>query len=310
MRVLVTGGTGYLGAAIVRAVSRHGHQPVIFSRRASAAELPGVPIDGDIRDLPSLRRAAEGVEAIVHSAALVSQWHPRPVEFHEVNIGGVHNVLDVTRSLGIAKIIYTSSFMALPPYGTDAPLDANDYLRTKRDARGVMLAAADRGAPIVTLYPGVVYGPGPPTEGNLVGRLLRDHLRGRLPGIIGADRQWSFSYVDDVAEAHVAAVERAESHGEYTVGGENAPQMRVFELARELTGARLPRRIPARVAYTFGAFEAARSAMTGRPPFLTHGAVEIFLHDWRLDSTRTVRELSYRMTPLDAGIRATLAGLT
>jgi nucleoside-diphosphate-sugar epimerase len=80
--------------------------------------------------------------------------------------------------------------------------------------------------PIVSLLPGVIYGPGAATEGNLVGRLVRDHLEGRLPGVIGADRQWSFSYVDDVAAAHVGALTRGERGGEYLIGGENAPQMR------------------------------------------------------------------------------------
>ena len=309
MRVLVTGGTGYLGAAIVRQLAARGHQPVIFARHASAAGLPGVAFDGDIRDLPALRSAADGVDAIIHSAALVRIWHPRPAEFHEVNVGGLHNALDTTRALGIRRLVYTSSFLALPPFGSQAPLHANDYQKTKRDAREVALAAARGGAPIVTLYPGVVYGPGAATEGNLVGRLLRDHLAGRLPGVIGADRQWSFAHVDDVAGAHVTAVESPQASGEYLLGGENAPQMRLFEIARHVTGAKLPRRIPPPIAYAVASLERARSGIMGTPPLVTRGAVAIFLHDWRLDSARSIRELNYRITPLEAGIRALLDGL-
>lgn len=309
MRVLVTGGTGYLGAAIVRALASRGHLPVVFARRASAAGLPAVPLDGDIRDLPSLRRAADAVDAVIHAAALVSIWQPRPAEFDEVNIGGLHNVLDVIASRGIPRLVYTSSFMALPPFGGTAPLDANDYQRSKRQARDVALSAARAGAPVTLLYPGVVYGPGAATEGNLVGRLLRDHQDGRLPGIIGADQWWSFAYVDDVAQAHVTAVESRHASGEFLLGGENAPQMRLFELARDIEGAKLPRRIPAVAAYAVAAFEEARSAVTQKPPLLTRGAVSIFLHDWRMDSARSVRELSYRMTPLETGVRATLAAL-
>ncbi|HJR61228.1 MAG TPA: NAD-dependent epimerase/dehydratase family protein, partial [Vicinamibacterales bacterium] len=76
MRVLVTGGTGYLGAAIVRALHARGHTPVVFARHASAAGLPGVPHDGDVRDRPAIRRAAAEADAIVHAAALVSIWRP------------------------------------------------------------------------------------------------------------------------------------------------------------------------------------------------------------------------------------------
>ena len=309
MRVLVTGGTGYLGAAIVRALAARGHSPVVFARRASSAELPGVAIDGDIRDLPALRSAADGADALVHAAALVSIWHPRPVEFHEINLGGLHNVLDTTRALGIRRLVYTSSFLALPPFGASTPLNANDYQRTKREARDAALAAARAGAPIVTLYPGVVYGPGAPTEGNLVGRLLRDHLAGRLPGVIGADHHWSFAYVDDVAAGHVMAMETPHASGEYTLGGENAPQMRLFELARQQVGGKLPRRIPSVVAHAGAAVEEARARLTGHVPLLTRGAVEIFLHDWRLNSDRSIAELSYRITPLAEGIRRTLDGV-
>ena len=203
----------------------------------------------------------------------------------------------------------TKASTILPPFGATAPIDANEYQRTKREARDVAVAAARGGAPIVTLYPGVVYGPGAATEGNLVGRLLRDHLAGRLPGIIGADRQWSFAYVDDVARAHVAAVETAHAAGEYTLGGENATPMRAFEIAQHLTGAKPPRRIPAPVAYAIAAVEEVRARFTGHSPVLTRGAVEIFLHDWRLDSERSIRELSYRVTPLPYGIRLVLNDL-
>jgi farnesol dehydrogenase len=310
MRVLVTGGTGYLGAAIVRALAVRGHTPVVFARRASSAALPGVAIDGDIRDLPAVRSAAEGADAIVHAAALVSIWRARAVEFHEINVGGLHNVLDATRALGIERLVYTSSFLALPPSGADTALEANDYQRTKREARDVARAAANAGAPVVLLYPGVIYGPGPATEGNLVGRLLRDHLAGRLPGLIGAGRCWSFAHVDDVARGHVMALETGHASGEYMLGGENAPQMRAFEIARQLTGAALPRGIPTPLAYVAAVIEEARARLTGHAPLLTRGAVEIFRHDWSLDSARSVRELSYRITPLTEGIQATLKGLS
>ena len=310
MRVLVTGGTGYLGAAIVHALHARGHQPVVFARRASASLLPGTLVNGDIRDLSSIRRAAD-VDAIVHAAALVSIWRRQPREFDDINIGGLSNVLDVAREHGVRRIVYTSSFLALPPADRDrdAPLNANDYQRTKRIARERACAAIAQGAPLVMLYPGVVYGPGEQTEGNLVARLLRDHLRGRLPGVVGAERPWSFAYVDDVATVHVEAVERADAAGEYTAGGENAPQMRIFEIARAVKGLPLPRRLPFALARAAGTLDELRSRITGRPPLLTRGAVDIFQRDWSLDSERAVRELGYRITPLEQGVRRTLESL-
>lgn len=306
MRVLVTGGTGYLGAAVVRTLHARGHRPVVFARHATSAELPGVPHDGDIRDRDALRRAADRVDAIIHLAALVSVWRPRRQDFDDVNVGGLHTVLDVARGAGIRRIIYTSSFLALPPSrGTCRPA-ANDYQRTKMQALRIARAAAAEGLPVVIIFPGVVYGPGPRTEGNLVGRLVYDHLDGRLPGLIGADNIWSYTYVDDVAAAHVEAIERDHVRGEFMAGGENAPQMRVFEIVQEITGRPLPRRIPLAAASALGAVHDAGARIFNRPPLLTRGIVNIFQCDWSIDSRRSVRELNYRITPLEKGLRTTL----
>jgi farnesol dehydrogenase len=308
MRVLVTGGTGYLGQAIVLAVARHGHHPVVFSRHARASGLPGTLVDGDIRDTAAVAAAAIGVDAICHSAALVSVWSPRRAEFDEVNVGGLRTVLAVCEERRIPRLVYTSSFLALPPADGNAPLSANDYQRTKAVARAVAAQAAQRGLPIVALFPGVIYGPGVVTEGNLVGRLISDHRARRLPGLIGADRPWSYAFVEDVAEAHVSALERLRLAAEYTLGGVNAPQMHVFEILRKLVGTPLPRRIPFAVAQAIAIAEEMRSAIVRRPPLLTRGIVEIFRHDWSLGSEQAARDLDYRVTPLEEGIARILGG--
>jgi nucleoside-diphosphate-sugar epimerase len=202
--------------------------------------------------------------------------------------------------------VVTSSFLALPPAGRSRPLEANPYQRSKVRAREVARMGIRRGLPLVTVTPGVIYGPGIDSEGNLVGRLIRDHLAGRLPGIIGADRTWAFSFVDDVADAHVRAMVAGEPGADYSAGGENAPQRRAFEILRELTGRPLPRRIPVPVAFLLGLADEIR-AHGGATPRLTRGTVRILAHDWPMDSQRSIKELSYRMTPLATGIRAMLA---
>jgi NAD+-dependent farnesol dehydrogenase len=309
MKVLVTGGSGYLGQAIVRTLLKRGHEPIVFARHATSSRLPGRLVDGDIRDHEGVRRAAEGVDGIIHSAALVSLWQPNPATFDEINVGGLEAVLEAAKSLGISRIVYTSSFLALPPAGANRALTANDYQRTKEKALAVARAAQASGQPVVILVPGVIYGPGVATEANLIGRLVADHRSGRLPGIVGADRAWSYAYVDDVADAHVNALSRTLSHGEYVVGGVNAPQMRVFEIVREHTGARLPRRIPFPVASGIAWVEEQRAALTGRPPLITRGAVKIFRYEWRLDSSRSIEELNYRIMPLESGVKAMLSSL-
>jgi nucleoside-diphosphate-sugar epimerase len=306
MRVLVTGGTGYLGSAIVRALARRAHTPVVFARHASASGLPGEHIDGDVRDRASVRRGVAGADAVCHSAALVSIWSPRAADFDDVNVAGVETVLDVCRAEGTPRIAVTSSFLALPPAGAKRAIEANGYQRTKVRAREIVRAAARAGAPIITLVPGVLYGPGAATEGNLVGRLVTDHLAGRLPGIIGADRTWSYAFVDDVAEGHVQAIERGEPGAEYPLGGVNVPQVRLFEILRDLTGAPLPRRIPYAAATAAAYVEELRCRISGGPPRLTRGTVRIFRHDWPVNSTRSEGELNYRIRPLLEGIQTVL----
>jgi nucleoside-diphosphate-sugar epimerase len=306
MRVLVTGGTGYLGRAVVRAFAAAGHEPVVLARSASRSGLPTPTIDGDVRDLATIDRAAEGCEVICHLAALVAVWRARAEDFDDVNVGGLRNVLQVTARRGL-RLIHTSSFLALPPSGQSTPILANDYQRTKVIAEREADMAARSGAALVRLYPGVIYGPGVASEGNLVGRLVDDHLGGRLPGIVGAGRIWSCAWIDDVAEAHVRAAEGAAPGTMYALGGENLPLMRVFEIVEARTGTPRPRRIPSGVALAIGAVEEARARLFHSPPLLTRGTVEIFGHDWPLDSRAAERDLGYRVRPLAEGMERLLA---
>lgn len=309
MRILVTGGTGYLGRAVVRALAARGHELVAFARRASASGLPGTPVDGDVRDRSALERAARGVDAICHMAALVSIWRPRSQDFDDVNVGGLRNVIETASALGIERVVYTSSFLALPPGGRSTPIEANDYQRTKVAADRLADASVGRGSPLIRVYPGVLFGPGAMSEGNLVGRLIDDHLKGRLPGLIGPERQWSYAYVDDVAAGHCAAIERGAAGARYMLGGINATQDDMFGIVGELTGRRRPRRIPYPIADALGALEEWRAATFGGTPLVTRGAVDIFRYDWALDSSGSIRDLQYSITPLRDGLVRTLEAL-
>jgi len=337
VRVLVTGGTGYLGCAVVQALRGASHDVVLYARTATTtasdlgavAAVPGraaseparrlvdaqsvapgsVPsvvtaVDGDVRDAARLTEAARGCQAIVHLAALVAVWRRDPREFDAVNVGGLHHVLDAARTWGMTRVVYVSSFLALAPPPLERAPAWNDYQRTKASADTLADAAVAAGAPLVRVYPGVIYGPGRLTEGNLVGRMISDHLAGRLPGVVGGARIWSFAYVDDVAAACVAAVERGRIGQRYLLGGEDAPQMRVFEIVRALTGRPLPRRLPGWLAAIGAAADELRATWFGGAPLLTTGTLEILLRDWPLGCGLAQQDLGYRVTPLADGIRA------
>ena len=250
----------------------------------------------------ALQRAAESCEAMIHAAAVVSLWRAPSDVFDEVNVGGLENAIAAVRQAGMSRLVYTSSFLALAPSGSAAPLNANDYQRTKTAALERAREARATGLPIVITIPGVIYGPGPDTEANLVGRMLRDHAAGRLPGIVEGGRVWSFSYVEDVADGHVRALENPAASGEYGMGGENAPQRAIFEWLRRRTGHPLPREIPTMAAWAAGWFQESRARWAGTAPLVTRGAVSIFRHDWPVDSGAAVRDLGYHVRALDEGL--------
>ena len=330
MRVLVTGGTGYLGQAIVRALVSRGHSAVVFARRKTSEVVFGSAISkktsgvffedmptkktpdvffiaGDVRDRDALVAAARGCDAMIHSAALVSVWRPNPRDFDDVNVGGLQHALEAVRTHPLRRVVYTSSFLALPPAGRDAPLMANDYQRTKAAARLVADKARGEGLPIVSMYPGVIYGPGLLSEGNLIGRMIADHVAGRLPGLLGANRLWSFSWVEDVAAAHVAALEHEAPQASYQVGGPNLPQISPFEVLQRLKGTNLPRRLPLWVGPPVAWIDETRARLTGHRPQLTRATLDIFRHDWTLDSSDAERDLGYRQKDLAEGISEMMA---
>ena len=309
MKVLVTGGTGYLGRAVVRALAARGHAPVVFARTARQSGLPGTPSDGDIRDRAALETAAAGCDAICHMAALVSIWRRRRQDFDDVNVGGLQNVLAAAAAAGIRRMVYTSSFLALPPRGRETPLEANDYQRTKVAADRVATASVQSGHPLIRIYPGVIYGPGSFTEGNLVGRLIADHLKGKLPA------WWAPSSRGRTRSSRTSRrviVRRSNGRRRRALCARRRKRAATARLrsAWDMTGRRPPRRIPFGAATALGAAEELRVNLFGGTPLITRGAVDIFRQDWSLDSAVAVRDLGYTMTPLVNGIHRTLESLT
>ena len=318
MKVLLTGGSGFLGKHVARRLASAGHELRLLAREGS--NLDGLPeaevARGDVTDAASVRRAAEGCAAIVHLAALVKTWVPDPTRFEAVNVQGLRHVLEAARQAG-ARLVYTSSFIAVGPAGPE-PADEsrvhpgdryrNDYERTKAQADEVARAALAAGQDLVVLYPGVIYGPGEMTEGNIVVKMVIDHARGRMPAILGpGDRLWSYAYVDDVADGHLLALERARPGERFFLAGENVDMNGFFATVHEVSGLKPPRwHVPYAVAAALGLGMLAWAELTGHPPQLTHREVAIFREHWAYSSAKAERELGYRVRPLREGLRLTV----
>lgn len=324
MKILVTGGTGFLGRRIVSELAPRHALRLLVRRGSSRERFPdGVDFaEGDVTDRASLDRAVAGCDAVVHAAALVKILAPR-AEFDRINVGGLENVLGAVEQAGIERVLYVSSFIALGPTedGPGGVLDEtaeprdrawiNDYERTKtlsdRQARRAIAA----GFPLAVVYPGVIYGPGELTEGNIVVRHILDLVHGRLPALIGKPtRRWNYVFVEDVARGIAMVLEKSPPAGRYVLGGENVTLADFYATVGRLTGAKIPTlRMPDGLAKAAGAMQKAWARLRGTTPQLTPDLVEIYKHDWAYDSSRAEKELGYRGRPFADGLASTVSWL-
>jgi farnesol dehydrogenase len=326
VRILLTGGTGFLGRRTAARLARE-HSVRLLVRPGPAREGLGDGVEvaaGDVTDRDSLVAAMTGCDAVIHAAALVKILAPA-TDFDRVNVGGLDNVLAAAERAGVRRLLYVSSFIALGPSesGPGGLLDEsaeplrpgrrwiNDYERTKSTADAAARAAIARGVPLSVVYPAVIYGPGELTEGNIVVRHLLDLAHRRLPALLGRpERRWSYAFVEDVAEGIARALERGEAGGRYVLGGENVASADFYRTVAELGGFRVPSaRMPDAVATASGTLMKLAARFTGGTPKLTPDLVEIYRHDWAYDSSRAARELGYAPRPLATGLAETFAWL-
>jgi farnesol dehydrogenase len=323
VRILLTGGTGFLGRRLAARLAEPAadHELALLVRPSS--ERDGFPegvelVEGDVTDRASLEAAFADRDAVIHAAALVKIL-AAPASFDRVNVAGLDNVLAAAETAGVGRLVYVSSFMALGPTealpGGEADESTpasdrvwiNDYERTKTLADRRARRAIDEGAPLSVVYPGVIYGPGVLTEGNIVVRHLMDLAAGRLPGLLGDPaRRWNYVFVDDVAEGIARALSHAPG-ARFVLGGENVTQEHFYELVRRIGEIKVPRRrIPDAVAKAAGGFSKALARLTGGTPKLTPDLVEVYRHDWALDSSRAAAELDWRGRTLRQGLYETV----
>jgi NAD+-dependent farnesol dehydrogenase len=322
--ILLTGATGYLGSQIAHELIARQQPFRVLVRDPSRLDFQPATaccevVEGDLRDFSALRTACEGVEGILHTAALVKMWARDRSDFWRINLEGLQNLLHVAMNSGVKGVVYTSSFIALGPSSNEKASEGlrnpgpfrNEYEASKVEALTWLRAVGFRRFPVLALVPGVIYGPGPKTEGNLVGGMIDQYLSGRFPGLLGSgDQRWSFAFNADVVAAHLAALERGKFGEEYVLAGENRSLNDFFRLLAGLTGVRRQiRHLPFVAGKLVGAMELARAHLTGRSPHLTPGVVDIFKYDWIYSSAKAISELGYRVTSLEEGLTTTIEKL-
>jgi dihydroflavonol-4-reductase len=243
MKILVTGGTGFVGSHAVAAMLRDGSDVRLLVRHPESVRTPGADtVVGDVLDESAVSRALDGCDAVVHAAAIFSLDPRRAEEMRRTNARATELVLNGAAERGLDPIVHVSTTVALTRYGgsgPDLPLGDIDlpYAQSKIASERVARQLQDAGAPVVTIYPGAVYGPDDPYRGAW-SEQVRWIVLGRFPtfprgGLHVVD-------VRDVATLIAAVVQRPGAPRRYIVPGHHMDGHELYKAVSDATGRRLP----------------------------------------------------------------------
>ncbi len=317
MTTLVTGGTGFIGANLVRElVDTRAKVRVLARSTSNLSALTGLDVEvvvGDLLAPASLRAALAGVAVLYHVAADYRLWAPDPSLLYRVNVEGTRALLATAEAAGVSRIVYTSSVgtLGIPTDGTPgteitpvALADmVGDYKRSKFLAEREAEAAAGRGVPVVIVNPSAPIGPWDwkPTP---TGKMLVDYLRGRMFAYL--DTGLNLVHVRDVARGHIQAAERGRPGERYILGhaAGNLGLRAIFERLEPYTGIAAPRvRLPHGVALAIAAALEGVSRVTRREPLASRTAVRMAAKRMFFDPAKAIRELGLPQTPVDEALR-------
>jgi len=315
-RVLVTGGTGFVGSHLVERLFQRGHTVTCLVRDPDRLRwLTGVDVHlvkGDCSIPESLIPAVQNVSVVIHAAGLTKAKRAR--DYYEVNHIGTRNIIEacVRHNPGIEKFILISSLAAAGPSrdgrpvtDSDAPRPVSDYGKSKLFGENEALGKKDR-LPVVILRPSAVYGP----RDRDMFELFRWAARGLTLEIAGGDRYISPCFVQDLVTAILLAVEKkTESGSMYFVAENRAYSWSDFRQLLLTTGGLKARniKIPYAVAYLIGLFSELGSLFTSRPTLTNRQKInEAVQRYWTCDLGKIEKELGFRPEfPLQKGLEIT-----
>jgi dihydroflavonol-4-reductase len=311
---LVTGGTGFVGAHVVRALLARGRAVRCLVRRESRRDnLEGLDVEiavGDVRDRVSLARALGGVATLYHCAADYRLWVEDPGELSSVNVAGTQNVLAAAAEAGVAKVVYTSSVGALglnadgSPANETTPVARKEvvgrYKKSKYDAERAAEAWAGRGLPLVIVNPSTPVGE-LDVKPTPTGQMIVDFVNGRLPAYV--DTGLNVVDVRDVAQGHLLAAERGRIGEKYILGNRNMTLKEILDTLSRLTGLPAPTvRLPHAVPLAVAAASTLLANLTGRPPRVSLESVRMSMHRMFFDAGKAVSQLGLPQSPVEEAL--------
>ncbi len=306
---LVTGATGFVGAAVARALARRGHNLRFLVRagsdRRNLAGLQGELVEGNLAKPSSLPKAVKGCRYVFHVAADYRLWVPNPKMMRSINIDGTLALLVAAHDAGVERCVYTSSVAALGLNKNGQPADETTfvdpalligaYKRSKYDAEQAVRRIALAGHNIVIVNPSTPVGPGDikPTP---TGKMVLDAANGRMPAYVNTGL--NIVHVDDVAIGHVLALERGRAGDSYILGGENLMLKDLLRMIAAQARRRAPTlHLPITPLMPIAAVMEKLAARTGRPPLMTREMLQMARKKMFFSSAKAIRELGYSPRP-------------
>ncbi|MBM7166862.1 NAD-dependent epimerase/dehydratase family protein [Streptomyces sp. G44] len=306
--ILVTGGTGHLGANLVRRLVADGHQVRVLVRDTGAAQgaLDGLPVQkviGDVRDRASVSAAVDGCNRVFHCAARVSTSARGHRGIYDVNVTGTRHVLEAAWHSGVQRVVVTGSFSATGnPLGRPSTEDDphypfeehTPYTRSKVLVEHECHRAASQGLDVVVAVSTAIVGPHDYRPSRM-GRLLLDFAHGRLLAYIPGG--FEFVSTQDLVEGHLLAMAHGRPGGKYLLSTEFRTVDQMLDLYSEATGRPKPRlRVPAPMMHGLARFMDAPRAVLAphREPRFTPAAVGFLRSQRRADCSRSRTQLGFR----------------
>lgn len=318
-KILVTGGAGFIGSHVVRALLATYDAPVrvMHLPRENLLNLEGLDIElfpGDLTNPEQVAAAVEGCDVVFHLAAVYALWLPDMSLMQRVNVDGANNLFRTCLAKGVKRVVYTSSFACYAGQGLDTActeespfaLQESYYSRTKYEAHKLAEAYARKGLDIVIVCPTCPIGPGDvgPTP---TGRVLMEAFNS--PVLMGIETESNYIDVRDCATGHILALEKGRTGESYILGGENYTHPDVVRRLLRITGLR--RRVVVvkpewlRPMAKLGVWLAEH--VTHKAPFTTEVELEIARKGLVADAGKARRELGLKVRPLEESIHDALA---
>jgi dihydroflavonol-4-reductase len=313
--VLVTGGTGFLGRALIERLVGDGNEVRALARSEASSGTLGAlgaePVRGDVLDLDALTSAMTGCDVVYHAAGANAFCLRNASPMFEVNVRGSENVVRAAARAGVERLVYTSSAATLGEASGTIGSEGSphrgwfysDYERSKFEAeRAVSAAARETRLAVVTVNPASVQGPGR-TTGSA--KLLLDYLNGRIKAVV--DSRLSLVDIADCTEGHLLAAERGTPGERYVLSGATLSVRDGLALVASVVGIDRPvRTVPPWFAMAAATAVEAFGRVRGSRSSICREVARTLIHGHAYDGSKATRELGLRYTPIEETLRRTV----